>query len=79
MTIEGGKRPADLNPCPFCGDAGEWGDRAQTYWTGMRSAPLSHSILHWCEKIPGVLHCFMEVRGKTRDEAVAQWNTRVSR
>ena len=71
-------RAADLLPCPFCGEAGEWREDVQTYWTGMRSQPVSYTLRHWCGKVEGILASHFEVRGKTREATVEQWNQRVA-
>jgi len=65
----------ELSPCPFC-KAGETRIDEQTYWTGMRSQILSVSVKHWCPKSP--LTSFIEMKAKTKEEAVALWNTRAA-
>ncbi len=65
----------DVLPCPFCG-GGEFDEQQHTYWTGMRSQPLSFSLRHWCKKGEGILQSFFEIRGKTRGDAINQWNRR---
>lgn len=69
------ERPADILPCPFCG-AGEFREDVQSYWTGQRSVPVSYALRHWCAKVDGIFGCHTEVRGKTREATVAQWNRR---
>lgn len=71
-------KPQDLLPCPFCGDAGEWHETVQTYWSGMRSVPVSYTLRHWCPKSDGILASMFEARGKTHEATVAQWNTRLA-
>ena len=66
----------ELSPCPFC-KAGETRIDEQTYWTGMRSQILSVSVKHWCPKSP--LTSFIEMKAKTKEEAVALWNTRADK
>jgi hypothetical protein len=68
-------KPGELLPCPFCG-AGVNRLDVQTYWTGMHSVPVSYSLRHWCMKSDGVLNDYREIRGKTREAAITQWNTR---
>lgn len=70
-------KPGELLPCPFCG-AGEHRLDVQTYWTGMRSLPISYSLRHWCSKPEGILNDYREIRGKTREAAISKWNTRTS-
>jgi hypothetical protein len=71
------KPTAELIACPFCG-AGETNIRENTHWTGMRSVVLSVEVCHWCEQkgqISTATRKFSIV-GKTREEAIANWNTR---
>lgn len=67
-----------LLPCPFCG-AGET-DIIENgkLWTGMSySKPLSYSIVHWCTpEIVGIQPVKIERKGKTKDDAINQWNKR---
>jgi len=64
-----------LKPCPFCA-AGETQVTESTHWTGMRSVVISARIRHWCPRIEGQPQSYMEIAGKTRDDAVAKWNRR---
>ncbi len=66
---------ADLLPCPFCG-GGETEVQEETYWTGMRSAISSVSVRHWCPRAEGQLQNLFDVKAKTREGAIAKWNTR---
>lgn len=68
-------KPGELLPCPFCG-GGESRLDVNTYWTGMRSAPVSFTIRHWCLKGEDVLATYREVRAKTREAAIIQYNQR---
>jgi hypothetical protein len=65
----------ELLPCPFCG-AGETKIEPHYYWTGMRNAVNSVSVIHWCPKIEGVFHTMIERRAKTEELAVTAWNYR---
>ena len=65
----------ELLPCPFC-KAGETIIDEQTYWAGMRSQIISASVRHWCPKNP--LQSYIEIKAKTKEEAVALWNTRAT-
>lgn len=62
-----------LSPCPFCG-AGVTEIREQTYWTGMRAAPLNTQVYHWCPNGTAVL----VIKGSTRVEAIRLWNQRAA-
>lgn len=68
-------QPGELQPCPFCG-AGENRLDISRHWTGMRFQPISYALRHWCVKQNGVIGCHLEFRGKTREAAIRQWNTR---
>ena len=63
-----------LKPCPFCG-GGETRIDEKTYWTGTRSECTHVEVKHWCKQgtIDGA---FLTVKGRTRDAAIEQWNTR---
>lgn len=67
---------ASLLPCPFCG-AGTTEIRENgKVWTGMKwSAPISVSVLHWCQDTPGP-HRMIERIGKDEAQAVENWNMR---
>lgn len=67
-----------LLPCPFCG-SGEFSFRDSTMWTGMRSAVTTSRLYHWCEHTDEHPHLksVLETKGKTREEVVKRWNTRV--
>lgn len=59
-----------LLPCPFCGD-GETRIDEQSFWTGMRSQVISVSVRHWCPKNP--LQSYIEIKAKTREDAIKMW------
>lgn len=69
-------KPGELLPCPCCGNLGQNRLDVQTYWTGMRSAPVSYSLRHWCSKPDGILNDYREIRAKTREAAILKWNSR---
>lgn len=70
-------KPGELLPCPCCGIEGKSTLEIHTYWTGMRSMPVSYSLRHWCTKPEGVLNDYREIRAKTRDAAISKWNARL--
>ena len=62
-----------MKPCPFCG-AGTTKVHESTFWTGMSSQILSVTVQHWCEGEG--LTSFLQVKGKTKQEAIDKWDTR---
>lgn len=66
-----------LKPCPFCG-AGETVIReGGRMWTGQRmSDPISVSVVHWCERVPGQPHRSVERVGRDEPSAIEAWNMR---
>lgn len=64
-------------PCPFCG-AGETTLRENgRMWTGMRySAPVSYSVMHFCDPEPGQPSRAIERVGRDVESALASWNRR---
>ena len=64
-----------LKSCPFCGH-GETKFREHKLWTGVRYYISSVSIYHWCERIKGQPRSFLEIKGKTREDAIEYWNNR---
>lgn len=66
---------SNLLPCPFCGDGETLVDESK-HWTGMRSVVISASVKHWCLRRAGELQSFLEIKGKTMEDAVARWNKR---
>lgn len=72
-----------LKPCPFCG-AGETIFREYPLnnapsMSGKPQTIISVEIMHWCEKVPGVVHTHRSVRGRDRETTVAAWNRRSER
>ncbi len=67
----------ELKPCPFCG-AGETQIReAKGTWNGRGySEPVSVSVWHWCQPIPGQPSRGIERIGRDRESAIRAWNTR---
>lgn len=69
----------ELKPCPFCG-AGKTDIHFNgRMWTGQRlSEPISVSIRHWCEDVPGQPHRMIERVGRDEVSAIAAWNSRAA-
>jgi len=69
----------ELLPCPFCRGTNTRIDET-THWTGMRPELLFVALRHWCgdRGLVGGNHpgSKIEIRRKTREEAIAAWNTR---
>lgn len=69
---------AELNPCPFCG-AGESRIDESTMRKGRRLIVTSVCVRHWCKPnivAVGVWSPHIEMRAKTREQAIEIWNTR---
>lgn len=68
---------AKLLPCPFCGRGQNAIRENGMVWSGMRySAPVSVSVLHYCEKVAGQPSRAIERVGRDLDSAIAAWNMR---
>lgn len=65
-----------LTPCPFCG-AGVTRIDEHRHWTGMRYQVLSVEVRHWCAPSGALPRAYISCTGKTTEEAVEKWNTRV--
>ena len=65
-----------LRPCPFCG-GGETQFRLNgKTWMGMKwSEPISVSIVHWCEPLPGPSRMIERI-GRDIEQAIERWNMR---
>lgn len=65
-----------LLPCPFCGrGTTEIRDNGKT-WQGMSyGEPISVSVLHWCESLPGPSRPIERI-GRDRTQAIERWNMR---
>jgi hypothetical protein len=68
----------DLLPCPFCGGREFEIKENGKMWSGTKyTNPVSVSVLHWCEEIPGQPSSRMIERvGRDLESAVASWNMR---
>lgn len=65
-----------LLPCPFCGGGSFEIIENGKMWTGMKySDPVSVSIRHWCEPLPGPNRSIERI-GRDMEAAIASWNLR---
>lgn len=65
-----------LLPCPFCGGGTTEIRPNGQIWLGTRySEPLSVSVLHWCEEVPGPSRVIERV-GRDKEQAIERWNMR---
>ena len=71
----GDEHVSDLAKCPFCG-AGITRVDDHTMWTGMRSIIVSAAVRHWCERPEGQPQSYLELKGKTHEDAIQRWNAR---
>lgn len=74
------ERTDDLAPCPFCG-AGEHRITVSRLnnaprMDGKLSAIISVTIRHWCRADGLRRRMIVEVVGRDREDAVAQWTAR---
>jgi hypothetical protein len=68
---------ADLAPCPFCGAGTFEVTNNGQVWNGRAySEPVSVSVRHWCEPLPGQPSRMIERVGRDRPSAIAAWNQR---
>lgn len=65
----------ELLPCPFCGGT-NCRINERKLWTGMRDQTVSAAVQHWCESREGQPQSFMELKGKTVQDAIDAWNQR---
>lgn len=65
----------ELSQCPFCGSGETRLDKSE-HWLGMRSVLISATVMHWCPRPDGQPQSFLQVKGKTVEDAVERWNTR---
>lgn len=63
-----------LVPCPFCrGGITEFKANG-VMWTGTKfSDPISVSVRHWCEEMPGPSRMIERI-GKDKEQAIERWN-----
>lgn len=69
----------DLLACPFCG-AGTTQVRVQKgTWNGHGyGEPVSVSVFHWCDPVPGQPSRAIERVGRDHEAAIEAWNIRAS-
>lgn len=67
----------NLSKCPFCGAGLTELRENGKMWNGQKySAPVSVSILHWCEREEGQPQSFLEIKGRDLKSAIEKWETR---
>jgi hypothetical protein len=64
----------ELKPCPFCGAGETVSEPDSKQWLGTRYEILSWHVRHWCSY--STHGPFLNVKGKTQEEAETRWNTR---
>lgn len=69
---------AELKPCPFCGSGQTLVEPDSKYWVGMRYEILSYRVRHWCEENTGVRGSMINMKAKTKAEAIGKWNQRIA-
>jgi hypothetical protein len=71
--------PNDLErllPCPFCGGGTTEFHENGRVWAGTKySNPISVSVRHWCEEVPGP-NRMIERIGRDKEQAIERWNMR---
>lgn len=70
--------PGGLLPCPFCRGGETRLDETRLWGGGLKESALVSVVLrHHCEKGPGCVGAYREVRGRDLESAVRQWNLRL--
>lgn len=70
----------NLLPCPFCGAGKTLFEENGKIWTGQKwSEPVSVSVQHWCQAVPGQPNRMIERVGRDLPSAIAAWNRRADR
>lgn len=66
----------ELKPCPFCG-SGKTVEHANITAPLMNRPPniISYDITHWCHD-SGIPRTSIKIIGRSKIEAVAEWNKR---
>lgn len=65
-----------LLPCPFCGGGITEFKIDGAVWMGMKySEPISVSVRHWCEEMPGPSRAIERI-GRDKEQAIERWNMR---
>lgn len=75
---------SNIKPCPFCSSGAFEISENGRIWLGTRYGdPVSYTLIHWCGNADPEV--FLEddrfsepikMKGKTREDAIAKWNTR---
>lgn len=69
----------DLKPCPFCGAGSTQVIENGRMWTGVKwGEPVSVSIRHHCERVPGQPSRGIERIGRDLQSAAEAWNRRAT-
>lgn len=67
----------ELKPCPFCGGGTTQFVENGRVWSGMKyTDPISVSVQHWCDPVPGQPSRGIERVGRDKASAITLWNTR---
>lgn len=67
----------NLLPCPFCAKGTTQILPEKGVWTGKGySEPISVSVNHWCEPVPGQPSRMIERVGRDEKSAIEAWNMR---
>jgi len=67
----------ELKPCPFCGGGTTQFVENGRVSSGMKyTDPISVSVQHWCDPVPGQPSRGIERVGRDKASAITLWNTR---
>ncbi len=67
----------ELAPCPFCNGGQTMIEESKGVWNGSGfGEPVSVSVRHWCDPVPGQPNRMIERIGRDRASAIAAWNMR---
>ncbi len=65
-----------LLPCPFCGGGTTEIRMNGQSWLGTAySEPISVSVCHWCDQLPGPSRMIERI-GRDTEQAIERWNMR---
>lgn len=67
-----------LEKCPFCAAGETIIHENKGVWLGTKgyAEALSFEVQHWCEQFGGMSSRILSFVGKTKEDAIARWNTR---
>ena len=67
----------ELKPCPFCGSGTTQFVENGRVWSGMKyTGPISVSVQHWCDPVPGQPSRGIERVGRDKASATTLWTKR---